>query len=492
MNLRRTAVRRALGATLAGLLLVAGCRRPSADIAAPGGRLRFENPDQERARSYCLELRSLAIAGDSLAPSFITASLEDRSPFVRTCALELVAPFRDSTTLSRVVRLLADPVRQVRLAAVIALKRSATADSVSLLPLVDLLADSEPEVAAAAVLALGSGSDASAGRGLELRLRDPQAPAHMRARCAEALELRHDPRTLPALRAELGNPNDTVRQAVLRALPAFGESLAVPLLLQSLGGQRPLTRIAAAQALGWLRTRRATARLTGLLSDTSRAVAAAAMNALGQIQDSAAARPLVQSIRKSKNAPVRAALNALVRIGLPALPAVLELLRENRPGLRDAGIEILERIRSDTTLSLLVGALPDWQSGPRAAAALEHRRWRPIADVATVHYLVARRDNFGLFEQGAAASRVLRADLDTGDRQVAENAAIALIGLGVSEAVPRLIEVLGQEGTDLMAAAYINSGLDTLASIGRGWAARHGYLVLSSRDSAGVTWASWR
>jgi len=502
VKLTLTVGRRVLGVTLAGLLAVAGCHRPAANAGAPGGLSRLEEMERERARTFCAELRSAAAAADSVAHGFILSGLADRSPRVRTCALELAAPTRDSLVMSRFVRMLADPVLPVRLAAIIALKRSVPAGSVSLLPLVNLLADSEPRVVAAAVLALGSGSDAPASRALELLLHDPQVSARVRARCAEALELRHDPKTLPALRAELGNPNDTVRQAVILALPAFGESVAAPLLLQSLGGQRPATRIAAAQALGRLATRRATVRLLGLLNDTSRAVAAAAMNALGRIQDSSAARPLVRSIRKSKTAPARAALNALVRIGLPALPAVLELLRDSRPDLRDAAIEILERIRVDTTLSLLAAALPDWESGPRAAVALEHRRWQPTTDEQVVHYLVARRDNFGLFERGAAASRVLRDDLDSGDRRVAENAAIALIGLGVSEAVPRLIEVLGQAGTDLMASAYVNSELDTLVSAGHRWAARHGYLVLSGRDSvtassplrggARVTWASWR
>ena len=427
-------------------------------------------------------------------PCLLIPALSDRSSLVRVCALELVGTSRDSTVLNRVVQLLADPVQVVRLAAITALRHSD-----SLLPLVGLLSDSEPEIAAAAVPALGSGSDAPTSRALALRLRDAAVPALVRARCAEALELRHDPTTLSALKAELGNPNDTIRQAVIQALSAFGESLAVPLLLPSLSGQRSATRIAAAQALGRLKTRRATARLVGLLNDTSRAVASAAMDALGQIQDSSAARPLVRSIRKEmystksgRSTLTRAALNALVRIGPPAVPATLELLRDNESDLRAAAIEVLERIRTDTTLSLLVSALPDWEGGPRVAAALERRRWQPRTDEETVRYQVARRDNYGLFEQGAAASQILRADLDSRDQRVTENAAIALIGLGVSGVVPRLIEVMGQGGTDLMAAACVNSGLDTLVSVGRGWAARHGYVVLGGRDSTGVVWGSWR
>jgi HEAT repeat protein len=314
----------------------------------------------------------------------------------------------------------------------------------------------------------------------------------VRARCAEVMERIHDPRMLPVLRANLGELNDTVRVAVIHALPAFGESLTAPLLLQSLGGQRPVTRVAAAQGLGRLRSHKGTARLVGLLSDRNSDVVTAAARALGQIRDSAAAEPLAGLIRKPGTVPEAIIIRALAHVGNPALPAANGLLLDNRPKLRAAGIAVLARIGTSQAVSRLADALPDWECGPMAAEALDRLRWKPQSDDQAVHYLIAKRDNFGLFEKTAIVGHVLRADLDSDNRQAIENAAITLVALGTTEVVPRLIEVLGQEGSELLASTFVNSGLDTLARAGRDWAARHGYVMVRGGDSTGARWAGWK
>jgi hypothetical protein len=290
-----------------------------------------------------------------------------------------------------------------------------------------------------------------------------------------------------------------VRLAVLHALPQFGESVAAPLLLGALDGQRPATRIAAAEGLGRLASGRmplglpkVTARLVVMLSDRNNDVVLAAVRALGMTRDSAAAEPLTRLIRKPRSIPEASVLRALARIGDPALGAVEALLRDDRPELRTAGISILDLIGSGRAVTRLADALPDWECGTRVAAALDHWRWKPQDDAQLVHFLIARRDNFGLFEKTAIAGPVLKSDLESGDRQQVENAAITSVALGVTEAVPRLIGILGQEGSELLASAYVNSGLDTLARAGRDWAARNGYVLVKSGDTTGVRWAGWR
>ncbi len=473
-----------------GLLLA--CTRPSqVESSRP---VRIASPEHEREKACCTALKTLAEHKDTLAGAFLAAGLLDRSAEVRICALELIAPTPDSQALSRIAALLYDPVQEVRLAAVISLKRSA-----SLLPLTDLLSDSDPDIAGAAVYALSSGRDSAVNRRLAAGLQDRRQAAQVRARYAEVLERIHDPKSLPALRANLGELNDTVRVAVLHALPQFGESIAAPLLLGALDGQRSATRIAAAQGLGRLAPMgrplglpRVTARLVSLLSDKNNDVVLAAVRALGSIRDSVAAEPLTRLIRKPRSIPEASVIRALARIGDPALGAVEGLLRDDRPELRTAGISILDLIGSSRAVNRLADALPDWECGTRAAAALDHWRWRPQDDAQLVHYLIARRDNFGLFEKTAIAGPVLKSDLESGDRQRVENAAITSVALGVTEAVPRLIGILGQEGSELLASAYVNSGLDTLARAGRDWAARNGYVLVKGGDTTGVRWAGWR
>jgi HEAT repeat protein len=431
---------------------------------------------------------------DPLAGEFLLAGLADRSADVRICALELIAPTPDSQALSRVTALLDDPVKEVRLAAIISLKRST-----SPLPLINLLTDPDPDIVAAAEYALGSSPNSLVSRRLAFTLQNPREPAPVRASCARVLEQLHDPGTLPALRANLGELNDTVRVAVLHALPAFGASVAAPLLLGALDGQRPATRIAAAQGLGRLAPGRrplgrpqVTARLTNLLSDRNNDVALAAVRALGMTRDSAGAQPLTRLIRKPRGIPEASVVRALARIGDPALGAVEALLQDDRPELRKAGISILALIGSSRAVNRLADALPDWECGTGAAEALDHRRWKPRSGAQLIHYLIARRDNYGLFVKTALAGPVLKSDLESGDRRQVENAAITSVALGVTEAVPRLLEVLGQQGSEILASAYVNSGLDTLARAGRNWAEHHGYVLVKGGDTTGVRWAGWR
>jgi HEAT repeat protein len=511
-----------------GLLLPA-CARVSTPKSRPDRRVvSFET---ERTKACVKELAALKSRHDPLAAEFLLAGLTDRSAQVRICALELIAPTPDSLAVSRITTLLYDPVQEVRLAAVISLKLSASLARASLLPFIDLLSDADPDVVAAAEYTLGSSPDSLVSHRLALRLQNPREPAPVRASCARVLEQLHDPKTLPALRANLGELNDTVRVAVLHALPAFGESIAAPLLLGALDGQRPATRIAAAQGLGRLAHRRmplglpkVTARLVSLLSDRNSDVALAAVRALGMTRDSAAAEPLTRFIRKlgtaprenanpkpevlspnpdlelsvsslglpSKGVPEVSVIRALARIGDPALRAVETLLQDDRPELREAGISVLDLIGSSRAVSRLADALPDWECGTRAAEALDHWHWKPQNDAQLIHYLIARRDNYGLFVKTALAGPVLKSDLESGDRRQVENAAITSVALGVTEVVPRLIEVLGQQGSEILASAYVNSGLDTLARAGRDWAAHHGYVLIKGDDTTGVRWAGWR
>jgi len=472
--------------------MLLACTRPGQVVSTQP--VRPDRPEREREKTCCAALRTLADRKDSLAGPFLTAGLLDRSAEVRICALEYIAPTLDSRAISRIRTLLNDPVQEVRLAAVIALKRSAL-----FLPLCDLLTDADPDVVAAAEYALGSSPDSLVSRRLASQLRDPRQPASVRSSCARVLEQLHDPKTLPALRASLGDLNDTVRVAVLHALPQFGEFAAAPLLLGALDGQRPATRIAAAQGLGRLAGRRTplgrpgvTARLVSMLNDKNNDVVLAAVRALGMIRDPAAAEPLARLVRRPRTISQASVIRALARIGEPGLGAIEDLLRDDRPELRTAGIAACELIRSDQAVNRLADALPDWECGTRAAEALDHRRWKPGDDAQLVHYLIARRDNFGLFEQATIAGPVLRNDLESGNRLQVENAAITLVALGTTEAVPKLIEVLRQYGNELLASAYVNSGLDTLVRAGQDWAAHHGYVLIRGGDTTGVRWAGWR
>jgi HEAT repeat protein len=125
---------------------------------------------------------------------------------------------------------------------------------------------------------------------------DQQAERHVQAFAAQ-------PGVLPALRPLLSDPDPNRRWWAVRSLALIRGDESARLLAQHLADPDEPTRCAAALGLGQLRSEAAIPLLLAALSDVS-----------GWVRDSAA--------------------DALAMIGVPALPELVEAMKDTRDGVR--------------------------------------------------------------------------------------------------------------------------------------------------------------
>ena len=123
------------------------------------------------------------------------------------------------------------------------------------------------------------------------------------------------PGVLPALRPLLGDPDANRRWWAVRSLALIGGDEAERLLAQHLADPDEPTRCAAALGLGQLRSQAAIPLLRATLADPS-----------GWVRDSSA--------------------DALSMIGVPALPGLVEAMKDTRDGVRVRASRAIGRIVS--------------------------------------------------------------------------------------------------------------------------------------------------
>jgi hypothetical protein len=137
------------------------------------------------------------------------------------------------------------------------------------------------------------------------------------------------PELLGQMASLVSDPDDTVRRAALTILANHGSKEHVPLLIKGLNDSDTGIRAAIAKGLGRIKDPRAIEPLVNLL-------------ATGQ-SDPFYSRPSRES----------AAADALVRIGPPAEPAVLALLREKNIETRMQACTVLKQIGTKKSLGQL-------------------------------------------------------------------------------------------------------------------------------------------
>jgi len=178
-------------------------------------------------------------------------------------------------------------------------------------------------------------------------------------------------------------------------------------------------------------------------------------------------------------------------IGAAAVEPLTKALKDSNGEVRASAAWVLGKIGDARAVEPLVSAMRDWEAGNLAAEALKKLGWKPTTVEERVHYAVAREDRETLEKRWQETKQVLLKDMESGDSVVIENAVYALIGLGKEEVIQPLIEILEKKGTKSIAEAYLNCGRGELRDAARGWASRHGYLVVPFGGSAPVRWGSW-
>ncbi len=203
---------------------------------------------------------------------------------------------------------------------------------------------------------------------------------------------------VPLLIRTLHDPEPRIRWFAIEALALIGPTAkaAVPALIEALRSKDVAAagiirgigmfmfgemddgpiRLIAAEALGRIGpdAKAAIPDLIAAMGDPDSRVRAEAARALGGIgPDAAAAIPdLVRLLTRSHPAPAAEwAKESLTQIGTPAVPALLEVLRNDDPGACIAAIEALGKLgpRSSPSLPRLIACLHDPSPRVRIAAA---------------------------------------------------------------------------------------------------------------------------
>jgi len=291
-----------------------------------------------------------------------------------------------------------------RVAAVQALGKTGAAQAVP--PLIDALSDRDLAVRQAAAAALGQ-------HGMR------QADAALRSRAVDALiDALHD-------------RSNAVRQAAAAALGQIGDPSAVAPLIEALNDKEIALRRAATAALVQIGDPRALEPLNRALQDGDPAVrelAADALAKLGWHPDEAASGATYWIVQRQ--------WDRCVEIGAPAVPPLIDALRDEDPDVRRAAAEALGQI-----------------AARQADAAVGARAAEPLG-VLLRQDPHARQAAAGVLGRiGAPAVRPLIAALEQegGDEQVRDAATGALAQIG-PPAVEALIAALGHKQARTAAA----------------------------------------
>ncbi len=177
-----------------------------------------------------------------------------------------------------------------------------------------------------------------------------------------------DESAVRALIGALRSSDRRVRDAAYKALIEVGPP-AVPALIGTLNDDDPAIREYAAATLGGIGDMRAVKPLTAMLDGSRRRRYIAAW-ALGELKAAGATGLLVKSLGDKNDAVQRESARALMKIGPPAVPALITALDDPNPDVREYAARALGVIEDKRAEEPLVKALGDKNPGVAASAAL--------------------------------------------------------------------------------------------------------------------------
>jgi len=320
-------------------------------------------------------VRTLGQLGDPRAVDALLPFLQDPDSFVRIAAAEALGAFDDPRIFPALAPLLEDPKGDMRSTAAKALGRSG--DPQAVLALMALLKDPQTgvrESAAEALMHVGK----AAAPALIKALNNPMARSDRR-RALEALGEIGDARAIPVLAEALEDGDWTLRRIAAQGLDKLGwqpettqqktifaigledwntppklGSEAVAILISAL--EEPSLRIEAIRALEKIGEPRALDALLPLLTDSGEEVFAEVTKAL---ENNASPKTVPVFIKALVNQPPSSSLrDVLCHLGKPALPALMDVLKNGEPRMQVVAIEVMGKIgEAQTLLPVLTEAL---------------------------------------------------------------------------------------------------------------------------------------
>ena len=278
---------------------------------------------------------------------------------------------------------------------------------------------------------------------LAMLLRDPDPVIRLGA--IRALGEIGDPRAAKLLIERLEDGSNTVRRAAVQALGRIGNPEAVEPLIHALADRNPGVQITAVEALGELGDARAAGPLCKAVEQGyfKEDAYLSALKSLGQIGDPQAAPVLIRALSVKAAVVQRTAAAALVSIPtLEAVDALVPLLNYENNTASAAG-EALLKIGAPA-VPALVRALDvhSWPLRRRVAVLLHRLGWQPDDSFPFLRYYFAK-DWKGLATLGEEAVEPLRTALIHTRSYPAQCELVQALGqTHAAEAVPHVLRLL--------------------------------------------------
>lgn len=404
--------------------------------------MKSESSNQRRAAAHGLQE-----VGPEAVPLLLEA-LADHDAYVRgdaAMSLSRVAKPVPKEAVPLLVQSLKDSSSRYSAAGALANAGSPGVES-----LLAAAKDGDERLRAVVLRALG-GMDPVRGEAVELfveALGSENRDVHAAARDALA---RMGARAAPALAKSMQHQDPSVRIKAAQILRDLDSAQSLPTFVAGLGDGDATVRMLSADALARIGASAETGvpGLVGLLQDGDLAVRMAAVHALGRVGESAVPR-LIQGLESPEVRPY--AQEALVKIGTPAVPALLAARRGAGRERRELIEDLLARIGPNGAAALSA-AMGTGDADTRCVLVMVLGRMRP-APVALLAKAVQDGNAEvrmlaidGLARSGPRAGRAvpeLVAALKDQDERVGMLAidALGAIGPAASEAVPALLGAL--------------------------------------------------
>jgi HEAT repeat protein/WD40 repeat protein len=361
--------------------------RKSADQVATG---RF---DIDRIRET---INQLGESEDSRAYPILERLWEEEPANLQSAILGAMGESKDPRGTLFLLRLLKNPISEIRLAAVQSLAFTHDSRLVSLLvsfgqsypelkyavgdsllemredaidPVIDLLKSQDSKVVSDAVILLG-------------RLKTPDAikplmevfqthPGLIQGLVAEAFGLIGEPKCIPTLAPLLKSPDDKIRVQAASAMGRVPHPGCLKALIDALDDPNHEVKKRCASALGEIGDKRAAPGLSQLLKEPESELRITAAEALGRIGDDRAVPYLIEMTHDEDESVVLKALGALRKLKSPqSIEPLTVLLEHDSSRIRQRSIDVLGQVGDAVVAEQLEQMLRnDRSEDVRAAAA---------------------------------------------------------------------------------------------------------------------------
>jgi len=399
---------------------------------------------------------------------------------VRMSVVKALGRLKDPRAVPVLMDRLTDRVSVVRGLAAEALVDMGTA---GIDPLVEILGNNDPEIQDLASDALVKiGAPAVEPLLEKLSENDPKFSWPI----IDILGRIGDERAVTPLIEKLQSPDPDIAMKAADALGVIGNESAVEPLILVLKDHRSPARHAAADALIRI-GEPAIQPLIMALSATDAETRNLVSDALVKI-----GRPAVDPLAAEMLSPDadfrKRVAKILVGIGTPAVGPLGAVLADKNPHVRRSAADALVNIGNSAAVQALVDDLSLWHARKTAAKALESLEWKPANPSERIYYLIAKGRKAELLADWDTTRYVLLKKLRSGSKQANRYAISAIIELGETKLIPKLLNFLDTHGNGEMAGIYLNSGRKELVEAARDWMARHKEAKVTDSAVAMVRW----